>query len=144
MAWPEQFSHNPIYNLNTTNISAEIWLDIVLHTQPTSPHTQTQHHIKISWTESISTATATVKTTDVKGCPKFWKQNLDTEILLSMIMVDVLMHTKEGFEDINNFQCYHNNLGYCRFREKCRYQHYFDVCSKSICRDKRCPYIYIV
>ena len=57
-----------------------------------------------------------------------------------MMMVDVKKLTKAGFEDKNNFQCHHNNLGYCRFREKCRYKHYFDVCSKSICRDKRCPY----
>ena len=57
-----------------------------------------------------------------------------------MMMVDVIKLTKEGFEERNNFQCYHNNLGYYRFREKCKYQHYFDDCSKSICRDKRCPY----
>ena len=56
-----------------------------------------------------------------------------------MMMVDVIKLTKEGFEERNNFQCYHNNLGYCRFREKCRYQHYFDVCSKSICREKDAP-----
>ena len=57
-----------------------------------------------------------------------------------MMMVDVLKLTKEGFEDRNSFQCYHNNLGYCRFREKCRYKHYFNVCSRSICRDIGCPY----
>ena len=56
-----------------------------------------------------------------------------------MMMVDVIKLTKEGFEERNNFHCYHNNLGYCRFREKCRYQHYFDVCSKSICREKDAP-----
>ena len=49
----------------------------------------------------MSTATATVKTTDVKGCPKFKKQNLDSEILLSMMMVDVITLTKEGYNNLN-------------------------------------------
>ena len=36
-----------------------------------------------------------------------------------MMMVDVIKLTKEGVQDRNKFQCYHNNLSYCRFREKC-------------------------
>ena len=42
------------------------------------------------------------------------------------------------FLNRNLFQCYHNNRGYCSFKDKCRYQHYLETCSKTVCRDKEC------
>ena len=35
-------------------------------------------------------------------------------------------------------QCPHHNTGYCKFRDQCRYQHFFTICSKSVCRDMKC------
>ena len=32
----------------------------------------------------------------------------------------------------NYFQCYYNNIGFCM------YQHFKEVCSKSVCKDKEC------
>ena len=34
--------------------------------------------------------------------------------------------------------CLHNNTGYCKFKDHCRYQHYNTICEKSICRDIKC------
>ena len=48
-----------------------------------------------------------------------------------------MRHT-EVFFNKNLFQCYHNNRGYCSFRNKCRYQHYDQVCPSSVCRDQEC------
>ena len=48
-----------------------------------------------------------------------------------------LKHTKV-FQNRNLFQCYHNNRGYCSFRDKCRYQHFQDICTNNICREKEC------
>ena len=42
------------------------------------------------------------------------------------------------FLNRNLFQCYHNNRGYCSFGDKCRYQHFKESCSKTVCRDKEC------
>ena len=40
---------------------------------------------------------------------------------------------------LTNFvQCAHHNTGYCKFRDQCRYQHFFTICSKSVCRDVKC------
>ena len=44
------------------------------------------------------------------------------------------------FINRNLFQCYHNNRGYCRFRDKCRFQHFKQICPQSICRDQECKY----
>ena len=44
------------------------------------------------------------------------------------------------FMNRNFHQCYFNNRGYCRFRDKCRYRHYKQICPKSICRDQECNY----
>ena len=49
-----------------------------------------------------------------------------------------LKHTKV-FLNKNLFHCYHNNRGYCSFRDSCRYQHYKEICSQTICREKECP-----
>ena len=38
----------------------------------------------------------------------------------------------------NVFQCYHNNVGYFKYREHCRYQHFNVSCQKNVCRDKEC------
>ena len=40
----------------------------------------------------------------------------------------------------NFFQCYHNNIGYCKYRERCMYHHYKDTCQKSVCRDIECKF----
>ena len=42
------------------------------------------------------------------------------------------------FSNKNLFQCYHNNRGYCSYRTKCRYQHYEQVCPKTVCREHEC------
>ena len=42
------------------------------------------------------------------------------------------------FLNKNLFQCYHHNRGYCSFGDKCRYQHFSEVCDKNICREKEC------
>ena len=42
------------------------------------------------------------------------------------------------FLNKNLIHCYHNNRGYCSFRDKCRYQHFSDICDKNICREKEC------
>ena len=47
--------------------------------------------------------------------------------------------TKSFLLNKNSFQCYHNNKGYCCYGQKCRFQHYKETCSKSICKDKECP-----
>ena len=35
-------------------------------------------------------------------------------------------------------QCPHNNTGYCKFNDHCKYQHYNTICEKRICRDIQC------
>ena len=40
----------------------------------------------------------------------------------------------------NNFQCYYNNKGYCKFRSECCYQHYKESCQKTICKDQECKF----
>ena len=42
------------------------------------------------------------------------------------------------FSNKNLFQCYHNNRGYCSFRDKCRYRHFTQVCPKTVCRENEC------
>ena len=34
--------------------------------------------------------------------------------------------------------CFYNNRGYCRFRDTCRYQHFNEICLKTICKDSQC------
>ena len=48
-----------------------------------------------------------------------------------------LKHTKV-FLNKNLFHCYHNNRGYCSFRDRCRYQHFREICTNSVCREKEC------
>ena len=57
-----------------------------------------------------------------------------------MMIVKNQKLTKTCLEDKNTYQCYYNNTGYCKFRDHCRYQHYSEVCSKSICTDKQCRF----
>ena len=40
----------------------------------------------------------------------------------------------------NQFQCYFNNTGYCKFGEVCHFQHFHEPCPKRLCRDKRCRF----
>ena len=42
------------------------------------------------------------------------------------------------FNNKNLFHCYHHNRGYCTFQDKCRYKHFKEICSKTICREQEC------
>ena len=35
-------------------------------------------------------------------------------------------------------RCPHNNTGYCKFNDHCKYQHYNTICDKRICKDIEC------
>ena len=50
------------------------------------------------------------------------------------------METKSRLTDRNNFQCQHNNRGYCKFGDKCRYKHFTKTCTKRVCRSKECAF----
>ena len=39
----------------------------------------------------------------------------------------------------NHFQCSHHNKGYCKFGDKCHFQHFHELCSRVICKEKECP-----
>ena len=56
-----------------------------------------------------------------------------------MMMEKEIMLTKKSELNINYFQCPHNNKGYCKFGDKCRYQHFNQICEKKVCREKECP-----
>ena len=36
------------------------------------------------------------------------------------------------------FQCPHNNAGYCKFSDHCIYQHFYNICSKTVCKNYEC------
>ena len=57
-----------------------------------------------------------------------------------MMMIGDTRLTRAYFENKNYFQCYHNNVGFCKFKEHCRYQRYTEICSKIVCKDKTCKY----
>ena len=38
------------------------------------------------------------------------------------------------------FQCYHNNIGYCKYGKNCKYQHFYELCPKQVCRDEKCEF----
>ena len=44
-------------------------------------------------------------------------------------------HTKV-FLNKNLVQCYHNNRGYCSFRDRCRYNHFNEICTKTYAEKK--------
>ena len=48
-----------------------------------------------------------------------------------------LKHTKV-FQNKNLFHCYHNNRGYCSFRDNCKYRHFKEICSQTVCREREC------
>ena len=48
-----------------------------------------------------------------------------------------LNHTKV-FQNKNLFHCYHNNRGYCSFRDSCKYKHFKEICSQTVCREREC------
>ena len=53
------------------------------------------------------------------------------EILLSVMMIDSSKHTKIFLKSRSKFQCYYNNVGYCKYRENCHYQHFTKICEKN-------------
>ena len=57
-----------------------------------------------------------------------------------MMMKENSKLTKNVHGDRNIFQCYYNNVGFCKFSDQCRYQHFKDVCSKSVCKDRECKF----
>ena len=61
-------------------------------------------------------------------------------LLLSVKMDDKMGLTKAFSVHKNYFQCYYNNVGYCKFRDQCRYRHYSKVCSRSVCKEKECKF----
>ena len=48
-------------------------------------------------------------------------------------------HTELNLLKKNYFQCYHNNRGYCRYGQKCHFQHFNETCQKRVCKDGECP-----
>ena len=40
----------------------------------------------------------------------------------------------------NEVQCSHNNKGYCRFKERCFFQHFTVSCTQKFCKDKDCRF----
>ena len=50
-------------------------------------------------------------------------------------MKSELKHT-----NANQFHCHHNNTGYCKFGDKCKFQHFYELCQKQVCREKSCSY----
>ena len=64
-------------------------------------------------------------------------QKMDTSHVTLASNDDDLMLTKV-FSNRNQLHCYHNNRGFCSFRDKCRYQHYKQVCPNRICREPEC------
>ena len=50
------------------------------------------------------------------------------------------MEKDSSLTNKNLFQCYYNNVGYCKYREQWRYQHFNDSCQKSVCLDKTCKF----
>ena len=42
-------------------------------------------------------------------------------------------------KNTNYFHCPFNNTGFCKFRQECRYQHFYSICEKHVCRDENCP-----
>ena len=51
------------------------------------------------------------------------------------MMGNGLKHTNS-----NQFHCHYNNTGYCKFGYNCKFQHYFEICQKKICRDRMCNF----
>ena len=50
----------------------------------------------------------------------------------------MMKNTQKLTNKTANFQCPHNNTGFCKFRDNCRYQHFYTVCLKNICRNREC------
>ena len=53
-------------------------------------------------------------------------------------MIEDSKLTKDVTENRNIFQCYYNNVGFCKFGNECRFQHFYQKCPKKICRDRSC------
>ena len=48
-----------------------------------------------------------------------------------MMMVQETMLT-------NKVQCIHNNTGFCKFGDQCKFKHFYRICHKNICRNPNC------
>ena len=49
-----------------------------------------------------------------------------------------MMMEKDKMLTRNEFQCFHNNRGYCKFQESCKFRHFHEECSNMFCRKKEC------
>ena len=41
--------------------------------------------------------------------------------------------------ETTTFQCHHNNTGFCKFGNQCKYLHFHTICLENICRNQKCP-----
>ena len=57
---------------------------------------------------------------------------------MSAMMIEDSKLTKVVTENRNIFQCYYNNVGFCKFGNECRFQHFLQKCPKKICREISC------
>ena len=71
-----------------------------------------------------------------KGHPNLLSSHLKIKVVGYSEMMD--MNIKLTNKKKNSFQCYHNNRGYCKFQEECRFQHFKEVCQKRLCKDIEC------
>ena len=55
-------------------------------------------------------------------------------------MIETPGLTKVVSDRKNLFQCYHNTVGFCKFRDQCRYKHYIKICTKNVCKDRECKF----
>ena len=78
-----------------------------------------------------------LRTTSGKGC-----QNIDPEVSYKVVelLLPMMMEGDCRLTSRNLFQCQHNNRGYCKFGNKCRYMHFTKTCTKKACKQKECPF----
>ena len=39
---------------------------------------------------------------------------------------------------VTKVQCKHNNTGFCKFGNQCKFQHFYKICLQSVCRNPEC------
>ena len=56
------------------------------------------------------------------------------------LLLLLMMESYPWLTNKNLFQCQHNNRGYCKFGDKCRYRHFTKICTNRICKLKECRF----
>ena len=51
-----------------------------------------------------------------------------------------MIYRSKQTDNRNQFHCYHNNTGFCKYGEECHYQHYHELCGRTICKQEKCKY----